>query len=227
VVALAVGRVDPRVSGALVGWLAFVAIFSVLNYVSRFSGPKPPRDVAYRWESSIGALIQFGVVLAIVLLLARGRNRREFFALRHPASWGRAAGISTAVIVAILLIAQALAPFADPEGEQGLVPTYWDPDRIAQFAAFAFAVTIVGPVVEELMFRGAGFSLLEPFGPWTAVIGSGVAFGLVHGLLEGLPIITAFGLGLAYLRSRTQSLYPCVLLHSAFNAVGLALGLMT
>jgi membrane protease YdiL (CAAX protease family) len=221
------GRVDHRVSNALVGWVAFVAIFSALNYTARFSGPSPPKDVAYRWESAIGALIQFGVVLAIVLLIARGRNRREFFALRRPASWGLAASISIFVVVAIVLIAQALAPFADPEGEQGLIPTYWDPDRIAQFAAFAFAVTIVGPVVEELMFRGAGFSLLEPFGRWTAVIGSGVAFGLVHGLLEGLPIITAFGLGLAYLRSRTQSLYPCVLLHASFNAAGLALGLTT
>lgn len=221
------GRVDHRVSGALIGWLAFVAIFSALNYTARFSGPSPPKDVAYRWESSIGALIQFAVVLAIVLLIARSRNKREFFALRRPTSWGLAAAISLVVVVAILLIAQALSPFADPEAEQGLIPTYWDPDRIAQFAAFAFAVTIVGPIVEELMFRGAGFSLLEPFGQWTAVIGSGVAFGLVHGLLEGLPIITAFGLGLAYLRSRTQSLYPCVLLHATFNAAGLALGLLT
>lgn len=221
------GRVDDRVSGALIGWLAFVAIFCALNYTARFSGPSPPKDVAYRWESSIGALIQFAVVLAIVLLIARGRSKREFFALRRPTSWGLAAAISLVVVVAILLIAQALSPFADPEAEQGLIPTYWDPDRIAQFAAFAFAVTIVGPIVEELMFRGAGFSLLEPFGQWTAVIGSGVAFGLVHGLLEGLPIITAFGLGLAYLRSRTQSLYPCVLLHATFNAAGLALGLLT
>ena len=221
------GRVDHRVSGALIGWLSFVAIFSALNYTARFSGPSPPKDVAYRWESSIGALIQFAVVLAIVLLIARSRNKREFFALRRPTSWGLAAAISLVVVVVILLIAQALSPFADPEAEQGLIPTYWDPDRIAQFAAFAFAVTIVGPIVEELMFRGAGFSLLEPFGQWTAVIGSGVAFGLVHGLLEGLPIITAFGLGLAYLRSRTQSLYPCVLLHATFNAAGLALGLLT
>jgi membrane protease YdiL (CAAX protease family) len=221
------GRVDHRVSNALVGWLAFVAIFSALNYTARFSGPSPPKDVAYRWESAIGALIQFGVVLAIVLLIARGRDKREFFALRRPASWGLAAAISGVVVIAIVLIAQALAPFADPEGEQGLIPTYWDQDRIAQFAAFAFAVIVVGPIVEELMFRGAGFSLLEPFGQSAAVIGSGVAFGLVHGLLEGLPIITAFGLGLAYLRSRTQSLYPCALLHAGFNAAGLALGLTT
>jgi membrane protease YdiL (CAAX protease family) len=227
VVALAVGRVNHRVPGALIGWVAFVAIFSALNYTARFSGPTPPKDVAYRWESSIGAVIQFVLVLVIALLIARGRDKRAFFAFRAPTSWSHAAGISVAVIIAILLIAWALSPFADPEGEQGLIPTYWDGDRIAQFAAFAVAVTLVGPIVEELMFRGAGFSLLAPFGRWTAIVGVGVAFGLVHGLLEGLPIITAFGVGLAYLRSRTLSLYPGVLLHSAFNAVGLALGLTT
>jgi len=221
------GRVDRRVSGALVGWLAFVAIFAALNYVSRFSGPEPPKDVAYRWESSLAALVQFALILAIVLLIARGRDKREFFALRRPNSWGRAAAISIAVIVGIFIIAQALAPFVDPEGEQGLTPTYWDGNRIPQFAAYAFAVIVAGPIVEELVFRGAGFSLLEPFGRWTAVIGVGVTFGLAHGLLEGLPIITAFGLGLAYLRSRTQSLFPCVLLHSAFNATALVLGVAT
>ena len=221
------GRVDRHASGALVGWLAFVAIFAALNYVARFSGPKPPKDVAYRWESSIAALVQFALIFAIVLLIARGRNKREFFALRPPTSWGRAVTISIAVIIGIFLIAQGLAPFVDPEGEQGLTPTYWDADRMVQFTAYAFAVVIVGPIVEELVFRGTGFSLLEPFGQWTAVIAVGVAFGLAHGLLEGLPIITAFGLGLAYLRSRTQSLYPCVLLHSAFNATALALGVAT
>jgi membrane protease YdiL (CAAX protease family) len=221
------GHIDHRVSGALIGWVAFVAIFSVLNYASRFSGPEPPKDVAYRWESSIAALVQFALILAIVMLIARGRNKREFFALRAPASWGRAAAISIAITIGIFLIAQVLAPFVDPEAEQGLTPTYWDPDRIAQFAAYAFAVTVAGPIVEELVFRGAGFSLLEPFGRWTAIVAVGVAFGVVHGLLEGLPIITALGLGLAYLRSRSQSLYPCVLLHSAFNAAALALGVTT
>jgi membrane protease YdiL (CAAX protease family) len=227
VVAVAVGRVDPRASGALTGWFAFAAIFSVLNYAARFSGPVPPKDVAYRWESSIAAIVQFGFILVVVLLIARGRNKRELFALRRPLSWGRAASISIAIIVGVFVMAQALAPFVDPEAEQGLTPTYWDSGRIAQFAAYAFAVTIVGPIVEELVFRGAGFSLLEPFGQWTAIVVVGVTFGLVHGLLEGLPIITAFGLGLAYLRSRTQSLYPCVLLHSAFNTVALIIGVTT
>ncbi len=58
------------------------------------------------------------------------------------------------------------------------------------------------------MFRGIGFTLLEPFGERIAVIVVGVAFGLVHGLLEGLLIIAVFGPDWPCLRSRTQSLYP-------------------
>lgn len=226
-VTVAVGGIARPISPALVGWTVFVVVFAALNYTARFAGPRPPKDVAYQWESSIGAIIQFAVVLGIVLLIARGREKRDFFALRRPSSWGTAAAVSVGVIVAILLIAQLLAPFVDPEAEQGLTPTYWDAGRAAQFTGYALAVVVVGPIVEELAFRGAGYSLLEPFGRWTAVIAVGVAFGLAHGLLEGLPIITAFGLGLAYLRSRTQSVYPCVLLHSAFNATALVLGVTT
>ena len=37
-------------------------------------------------------------------------------------------------------------------------------------------------------------------------------------------MIATFGIGLAYLRSRTDSIYPCILLHASFNAAGLAIG---
>ena len=226
-VALAVGRVERPVPGALLGWAAFVIAFSTLSYTARFTGPKPPRDVAYRWESSAGALLQVALVFAIVMLIARGRDKRTLLALRAPRSWARAFGISIAVIVAVGLLAQALAPFVDPEAEQGLTPTYWDPDRAPQFGAYAFAVVVAAPIVEELVFRGAGFTLLRRYGARAAVLGTAIAFGLAHGLLEGLPIITAFGLGLAYLRERTGSLYPCVLTHAVFNAAALALGVTT
>jgi membrane protease YdiL (CAAX protease family) len=216
-----------RPQPALIGWLAFIAAFAALNYTARFTGPRPPKDVAYRWESSIGALLQAAIVFAIVMFIAHGRDKRELFALRRPSSWPRAGAISLAVIVIVALIAEALSPFVDPEAEQGLTPTYWDAGRAPQFAAYAFAVVVVAPIVEELVFRGAGYALLEPFGQRVAIVLVGITFGLAHGLIEGLPIITAFGLGLAYLRARTRSIYPCVLLHSLFNAAALALSLTT
>jgi membrane protease YdiL (CAAX protease family) len=222
-----VGRVEERASGALAGWVAFIVVFASLQYAGRLTADDRPEDLAFRWETSIAAFVSSAIVLGIAILLAYRRGLREAFALRPPRSWRTALLVSGGIIAAMLVLSTALAPVLDPEEEQGLVPTTWDPDRAAQFAAFALAVTVVAPVVEELMFRGVGYTLLEPLGKHVAIVGTGLAFGLVHGLFEGFAIIFAFGIGLAYLRSRTDSIYPCVLLHSAFNGTALILGLTT
>ena len=87
--------------------------------------------------------------------------------------------------------------------------------------AFFLAVTFVGPFVEELIFRGLGFTLTSPYGKWVAILTTGVLFGLYHGLLVALPVLTVFGIVIGWLRARTDSLYPCVVLHSIFNGVAL------
>ncbi len=216
-----------RMSGRLIGWCLIVGFFAALNYASLLSGDRPPDDVAYRWESSIFGLIAYVIFFGVVLLLTLGLDRRQFLALRRPTSWTRAAGISALVIVAVMAVGAAVAPFGNPEEEQGLIPQRFDPDRIAPFVAFAVLVIVVAPIVEELLFRGVGYGLFERYGRWVAVVAVGIAFGLMHGLVEGFPVIAAFGIGLAYLRMRTSSIYPCILLHASFNAAGLAIGIST
>jgi membrane protease YdiL (CAAX protease family) len=99
------------------------------------------------------------------------------------------------------------------------VPKTWHPAHAAPFVANFIVVAIVAPVVEELTFRGLGYRLLEPFGRWVAILGVGLAFGLAHGLVEALPILAAFGAGLAYVRMRTGSVYPGMLVHATFNGL--------
>ncbi len=48
-----------------------------------------------------------------------------------------------------------------------------------------------------------------------------IAFGLAHGLVIALPVLTIFGLILGWLRLRTQSLYPPIILHAIFNGAAL------
>ena len=81
--------------------------------------------------------------------------------------------------------------------------------------------------VEEATFRGLGYSLLAPYGQIAAVLAIGILFGLAHGLVEALPILVALGVGLAYLRARTDSLYPCFIVHALFNAIALTLAVTT
>ena len=71
----------------------------------------------------------------------------------------------------------------------------------------------------DSIFRGLGFSLLSRFGARAALVATAVAFGLVHGFLVPLPLFVIVGLSLGWLRMRTGSIYPGMLMHGTFNAV--------
>lgn len=218
-----------RHPGRLVAWLGFVLALTALNYAGRFATDDSgdTSDIAYEWVSSIGVVVQFGLMLGVLLLIARGLPKRELFALRRPASWKRALGLAVLALVAIYLgslaytgLLSLLGDF-DPTEEQGLVPDEWDSSRAAPFVAFFLAVTVLAPIVEELTYRGLGFSLFSPYGVVLAVVATGVLFGLTHGLLIGLPVLAFFGIVVGWLRSRTDSVYPGMLLHATFNGVAL------
>jgi membrane protease YdiL (CAAX protease family) len=217
---------DPaRSNWRLVGWTALIVFMSAIAYASQLSSGSPPNDVAYRWSTSILGLVQYAVILGILLLITLGLDRRSFLAFRRPTSWKRAAGIAALVLFTVLVVGGIVDQFANPEREQGLIPEHWDSSKIAPFVGFTIVVVVVAPIVEELQFRGVGYGLLERFGRTAAILLVGLAFGLVHGLIAGFPVIAVFGCGLAYLRSRTDSIYPCMLLHASFNAFGLIVGI--
>ena len=213
--------VEQRMPRRVAGWLVFVLLLAGLGYASRLGGAEAPDDIAYRYSSSIAALVQYGLMFGILLLIARGLPLREAFALRRPASWPRAVGLAVLSLLAIWAASAALAPFLDATEEQGLVPDEWDSSRAGAFAAFFLVVTVVAPTVEELTYRGLGYTLLAPYGTWTAILVTGVLFGLAHGLLVALPVLAVFGIAVGWLRSRTESVYPCVLVHAVFNGTAL------
>jgi membrane protease YdiL (CAAX protease family) len=209
----------------LFAWLIFVLTIAAVNYSARFSSGPPPKDVLYRWDTAIGSAIEFGIFAGVALLIARGD--RDLLALRRPKSWAGAAGGGFAVLVGIYVLSAILAPILHPGEEQGLTPEHWNSARAAPFFANAFVVCVIAPFVEELTFRGVGFTLLRArFGVEPAIVGSAVFFGLAHGLVEALPLLVAFGIGLAWLRQRQESTIPGMLLHGTFNAVALALSLL-
>jgi membrane protease YdiL (CAAX protease family) len=121
----------------------------------------------------------------------------------------------------MLVLTATLGPLLDPGQEQGVTPDVWRPDRAAAYVANGVVVCVVAPFVEELAFRGLGYSLLVRFGRWTAIALVGLAFGLAHGLVEALPFLVALGAALAYLRSRVDSVIPGMVVHGLFNATAL------
>ena len=203
----------------LAQWLVLVGILALLGYGSRIGSGKPDPQVLYRWSTAIGGIVQDAIVLALVLAIARGAF--SLLALRRPIGLKHAALYVGCAIVAIYVFESIYASIVDPGNEQGLTPSHWEPAHAAVYVANSVIICTWVPLVEELTYRGLGYSLLERFGRSTAILGVGLAFGLAHGLVLSLPIIVAFGCALAWIRSRTGSVYPGMVLHALFNAIAL------
>lgn len=208
-------------------WTALVVAIAGLNYYARFSSSSSSttasRNEVYSWSAFAGGLVVYAVWLVLVLAIAV--DRTDLLALRRPQSWGRALrlGVGAIFFVYVFEIFVSVLPLPQsPSAEQGLTPTHWEPAHAAAFAANVALFTIVAPIVEELMFRGVGQSLLRYLGRAPSILLVGVTFGLTHGLLEALVVLIPFGVALAYLRDRTDSVYPGMLVHASFNGVALA-----
>lgn len=94
--------------------------------------------------------------------------------------------------------------------------------------ALTLAVISIGPIVEELLFRGALLSaLLRRLRTVWAVPASAVLFALVHlpdlhWLWYAVPNLALLGAVLAWLRLRSGSLWPSVIAHGCNNLLAMA-----
>lgn len=87
-------------------------------------------------------------------------------------------------------------------------------------------ITILGPVLEELLFRGAiTKALLKQYSPAKAIVFSALIFGIFH--LNPVQIVSAglIGFVLAWIYYKTASLVPCILLHILNNTLSVFLSL--
>jgi membrane protease YdiL (CAAX protease family) len=208
-------------------WAILVGALAALSYAANIAGGKPPDDVLYQWSAAVGALVQYAIILALVLLIARGIAPATL-GLRRPASWPRAAGLILVSLVSIWALGAILNVFLKAGEEQGLVPDGWDSSRAAPFVANFLVVVLVAPFVEELTYRGLGFAAVAgSYGPVAAIAVTAIAFGLAHGLLVALPVLTLFGAILAWLRLKTESIYPTMILHGVFNGAALIAAVTT
>jgi membrane protease YdiL (CAAX protease family) len=205
----------------------------LLNYSARFSGSssvsnKSTHDAVYSYSTFVGGTILYAVWLGIVLLICI--DRFDLLALRQPRTgWLKALGLAGAAVFAVFAVEAlvSLLPLPQSPGkEQGLTPTHWEAAHAGAFAANLVLFALIAPFVEELTFRGAGQSLLMFLGRVPSILLVGLAFGLAHGLVEALLVLVPFGIALAVLRDRTDSVYPGILVHGLFNGTALALAVL-
>lgn len=80
-------------------------------------------------------------------------------------------------------------------------------------------VGIIGPIMEELIFRKFIIDRTRPYGEALAVLFSGLTFGMFHGNFYQLFYSCAIGIVLAFIYVRTKNILYPIILHCAFNTL--------
>jgi membrane protease YdiL (CAAX protease family)/ribosomal protein S27AE len=85
------------------------------------------------------------------------------------------------------------------------------------FAVAAILLAVSPGILEEIAFRGVIFGkLFKHVKPWTAVIVSGIMFGIIHVQFINIPLFF-MGIYFGWLRMKSGSVYPGMLAHFGHN----------
>lgn len=89
---------------------------------------------------------------------------------------------------------------------------------LAELGALLILVAIIAPVVEELFFRGMLYPVLRRrWSPTAAIVVNGFLFALIHVMPILLPGLFLVGMVLAWVRERSGSVIPCIIIHALQN----------
>jgi membrane protease YdiL (CAAX protease family) len=190
----------------------------IVRSVYLFSAVKPSKA----FELLPGQFLGYALWFACLFLLLKGKYDRSFW---RPLGWVTPSG---SLILSLMLgvplafaIAALGALLRTPEIEMPFRELL--SDRLSILLVGVSAVTI-GPVFEELTFRGFLFPLIaRTTGVAPAIVLTALPFALLHGPQYGwswrhLLLITFAGCAFGCERYRTGSTLAAALMHSTYNA---------
>ena len=168
-----------------------------------------------------GASVEFAMVVALLAadIIMAGILIQKGYAsdsrLIHPTtasfiSWTLVAGISA------IFISDFIASLTD------FLPNWLEITFSNMEGSWlgVLAIAIIGPILEEMLFRGAVTTeLLKSYSPQKAILFSALIFGIFH--INPAQVLNAFLLGLllAWLFYKTHSLIPGILIHILNNSL--------
>jgi membrane protease YdiL (CAAX protease family) len=175
-----------------------------------------------------------GHLLGLMVVLRRRRMTLADLGFEADISNLGYVGLGVVLQIALLVL---MVPFAqllgvDAESPQEIQNVISGELGTAGLIAAIITIALLGPVVEELMFRGVVLkALLVRWGRNAAIFGSAAAFAVLHLLgldftrlavsaALTLPRFFIMGLVLAYLTLRKGTLGPAIFTHAGFNLIG-------
>ena len=197
-------------SGELVGWLSGESLDT-------------PTSGTLRWSLAVTNALNLSIIAAV---LALGRRRGVSAA---DAGLARPRGVAPFLFAALSLVAFAPAYLAaslindrivsslDLQPRQVYVELLLDDAQLRGDPAVLFAIVVLVPLCEEILFRG--FLLRAArcvLGPAAAIVATSILFALVHDIQSALPVF-AIAVCLGFVAESTGSVLPSAFAHALFN----------
>ncbi len=166
-------------------------------------------------------VVWWALVFWVIYKVVRARDARPFAQAvgwtrpRSPAGVYFGAGAALALLVAWF---SKLLP--EPHKKMPIEELFRDP--MSAFLLAAFGV-LIAPIIEELLFRGFMYPVVErAHGAAAAVLATAAVFSLVHGQQYGwawqnLLLLGFVGVVFGTIRAVSRSLVPSTLAHAAYN----------
>ena len=174
-----------------------------------------------------------------LVLIGRMRGHRDLgtalgLVVEPRQIWWVGAGAASLIPLGYLAATLRSALGVEEESPQAIVEAAAEVSGTVTMVAVAFGVVVLGPVAEELLYRGLTFRIARQGGapPSVAVVVAAAVFTVAHladpALFSPAGVVTlsalfAFGLFLGVLRVRTNGLGAPIFAHSGFNLMTLVL----
>ncbi|MBE6862760.1 MAG: CPBP family intramembrane metalloprotease, partial [Ruminococcus sp.] len=89
-------------------------------------------------------------------------------------------------------------------------------DKLVNF----FAVVVLAPIFEELLFRASNYRNSMKYGAWSMAIISGLTFGLWHSNYSQTFYTALLGVFSCLMYAKTKSIIPSIITHFCLNLIG-------
>ena len=176
--------------------------------------------------TTMGLMSIFGIVVASLVFVIY-RKRRFFGDVMMPA----AEPMTVKVFVVLVVVTQAVQCVFSllssaiesvmPEG-MSLEESYGAAVEALYTPVGLVYIVLIGPIFEELVFRGAVLGGLRKYGNNFAIIFSSLLFGFYHAIIAQIPFAIVVGLLFGYVAVR-WSLRASIVLHIVVNGLSVLL----
>jgi membrane protease YdiL (CAAX protease family) len=220
----------PRVALLTFTWVVGQAVAGLLVGMP-YSASGKAADVQ-SFALTIALVWALGTVLGLFVplwLLVQGRlPEAQRLGIRLPQRgkefvWGFLAFLTFPALVFIGISLTSLIRKFNPLETNPVFAGALSSTSPAEWILLFVVVCVLGPVVEEFLFRGLLYrSLRDLWKPLPAMAIGGVFFSVIHPSIMTLLPLAFLGMVLAYLYERTSSLVPGMVAHGLYNTSTLA-----